>query len=322
MKRLQLIFAVVLSLLVVVFVLLQMDWHQVWMTIKGISLGWLLAAVISHLLTYALRTGRFQYLLGGSRKFFRLLGTTNLYGMYLYLMPVKTGEVTFPLLYKEHLSIPLARSTAALVAARVMDLIVMALLLPILLATQWSRLGSNLGIVIAGVSLLVLLGFGLLLWLLYRPAKLEQLLKKTRQSKVTLMRRLGKAGSRLFQELRIAFSQKKLLISLLISIAIWFLVQTTLYAIITSLGFPVTLMQVYVVTLILIPVTLIPVQGFANLGSHEISFVAAFSLFGFDSMTSMSIAVGSHIIYIGLSLLLGLTGIILLQLFSFARQEL
>ena len=90
--------------------------------------------------------------------------------------------------------------------------------------------------------------------------------------------------------------------------------QNTLVSIISSLGFEVTLVQVIVVTLVMIPFTFVPVQGFANLGTYEISIVLAFSLFGVSYADSLNIAIGSHIIYIGFSLVLGLLGYLMLHL--------
>lgn len=314
MKRTRLIVAACLSLLVLGYVFFEMEWHQVWLTFKSISPIWLLAALVFHLLTYALRTYRFQVLLGLQAGFLQMMGATSLYGMYLYLLPVRTGEVTFPLLFKEHLQIPLTRSTAALLVARFLDLIIMAFLLPFLLASQWANLSATLRLVIAGVCLLVFLGWVMLTWLLNKPEKFDALLSRAESAQFELVVKVAEIAARIYQEMQIIFSQKKFWPSSLISAGIWFFVQCTLYSIITSLGYQVTLMNIYVVTLILIPVTLVPLQGFANLGTHEVSIIAALALFGFSTINSLNIAVGSHIIYIAFSFLLGLTGIILINL--------
>ena len=99
------------------------------------------------------------------------------------------------------------------------------------------------------------------------------------------------------------------------------MVQFTLFSIISSLGFHITLIQVVVVTLVMIPFTFVPLQGFANLGTYEISVVLAFSLYGVSTENALNIAVGSHVIYIGFSLMLGLTGMAILQLSKLSKRS-
>ncbi len=77
---------------------------------------------------------------------------------------------------------------------------------------------------------------------------------------------------------------------------IWFCVQTNLYFIIRGLGQPITFFQTMTITIIMVPMTLLPFQGFADLGTHEIGWTAAFALFGYPETTALTIAVSSHIV--------------------------
>lgn len=312
--------AVVFSLLVLGYVFLTMDWYQVWETIRTINISWLLAALTFHLFTYVIRTLRFRFLLDSSPGFFSILGATNLYGMYLYLMPVKTGEVALPLLYKDHLQIPLTQSTAALLAARFLDLVIMALLLPVLLVLQWTRLLPYLRLVIVLISLAVIVFWLILIFLLKNPDKLDPFIGWLESTRFSILNRLGEISLRVFQEMGRIYAGKKLWPALLITAGIWLLVQNTLFGIISSLGFHVTLVQVIVVTLVMIPFTFVPLQGFANLGTYEISIVLAFALYGVSSADSLNIAIGSHIIYIGFSFVLGLLGLVILQLSKLGQK--
>lgn len=316
MKKNKLYIAGGLSLLVIVYIIFQMDWGQVWGTIRTVNPFWVIAALFFHYLTYSLRTLRFKILLGARLSFLKFFGVTQLYGMYLYLMPSKSGEVSFPLLLKEHFNIPLVRGTAVLFSARFLDLLIMALLFPILLIVQWRILSGSLRVLILMISVLVIGFWIVLIWLLRKPKTLVPIFMKADQSKHSAIVKISDISSRVYQELRAIYLNKKLWPSLFLSMGIWIFVQNTLYSLIVSLGFQVTLFQVYVVTLILIPVTLIPLQGFANLGSHELSIVAAFSLFGVSYLDSLNIAIGSHIIYILFSFLLGLTGFLLVRLIN------
>lgn len=314
MNRTKTIIAVLISLLVLGYVFVTLDWDQTWNTLRLVHVPWLFTALVFHLLTYVIRTFRFTFLLDSSPRFLSILGATNLYGMYLYLMPAKTGELSMPLLYKENLNIPLTHSTAALVAARFLDLVMMALLLPLLLIFQWTRLMPYMRLVIISVCLMVIILWIIFLYYLRNPGKLDSLLRWFDISNISFLNRIGEIGQKIYNEMRRIYVKKKFWPALLISAGIWLLVQNTLYSIISSLGFQVTLLQVVGVTLVMIPFTFIPVQGFANLGTYEISIVLAFSLYGVTSEDSLNIAVGSHVIYIGFSFILGLLGFGILRL--------
>lgn len=308
------IFAVVFSLFVLGYVLYTLDWDKAWETIRSLNIIWLLVALSFHLITYLIRTLRFRFLLDNKPRFLSILGATNLYGMYLYLMPVKSGEVTLPLLYKNHMQTPLSQSAAALIAARFLDLIMMAMLLPILLTIQWAQLSPLLRFVIILISLAVILIWIILLFLMEFPEKLHPFITWFENTRFSFLNRLGEIGMRIFTEMCKIYNGKKLLPALLVSAFIWLVVQCTLYSIISSLGIQVTLFQVVVVTLVMIPFTFIPLQGFANLGTYEISVVLAFSIYGVPPDESLNIAVGSHIIYIGFSFILGLIGLVILRI--------
>ena len=320
MRKARTIIAIVFSIFVVGYVLLTLDWNDVWETIRFIEAKWLLAALCFHLLTYLIRTFRFRYLLGSNPRFLSILGATNLYGMYLYLMPVKTGEVTLPLLYKDHLGIPLTHSTAALLISRFLDLVVMAFLLPVLLIIEWSQLQQSLRVVIVILSLVIFICWILLITLLRNPVKMDSFIKRLEESHLNIFKKTGNISKRIFVELHSIYSGKKLLPALLISSCIWIIVQCTLFCIISSLGIRVTLLQVVVVTLVMIPFTFVPLQGFANLGTYEISVVLAFGLFGVRPEESLNIAVGSHVVYIAFSLILGFLGVILLRISKLSNE--
>ncbi|MCK5342934.1 MAG: flippase-like domain-containing protein, partial [Candidatus Heimdallarchaeota archaeon] len=129
---------VILSLLVVGYVLLKLDWSQVGNTFLRLRWIWVILGFIVYLVNYWLRTIRFRTLLALEEiPFLQLLGVTNLYGMYLYLMPAKFGEVTFPVLLKRRLGTDLSTSTGSLIVARVFDFFTIALILPFILFIYW-----------------------------------------------------------------------------------------------------------------------------------------------------------------------------------------
>lgn len=154
MKRGRIYLGIVVSLIVIGYVLLKLDWQQVWITINSLNWDWLIVALLFQIANYYFRSMRFISILDlADFPFLKILGITNLYGMYLYLMPFKVGEASFPLLIKEHLDVPLVKSTAALLVVRFTDFMVIALLIPAMLnlsmdepfrlAALWSRITKH-----------------------------------------------------------------------------------------------------------------------------------------------------------------------------------
>ena len=98
-----------------------------------------------------------------------------------------------------------------------------------------------------------------------------------------------------------------------LTLSIWLCVQTNFYLITLGLGVRLSFFQVVVISLIMVPLTLLPLQGFANLGTHEIGWVAAFRVFAMPQDAALSLAVGTHFILLVFILLLGGIGAALLS---------
>ena len=58
---------------------------------------------------------------------------------------------------------------------------------------------------------------------------------------------------------------------------------------------------------------LLPIQGFANLGTHEIGWSAAFALFGYSETVALTLAISTHIILLFFVLILGSLGYLLVS---------
>ncbi|MFN2128405.1 MAG: lysylphosphatidylglycerol synthase transmembrane domain-containing protein [Anaerolineales bacterium] len=302
------------ALIVIIYIVTKLDWQVVLQTFTQLDFRWLAAAFGVYLINYVFRSLRFQTLLNlGSVPFRHLFGITNLYGMYLYLMPAKSGELSFPLLVKNRLNVPLPESTAILITARFFDFATVALFLPFVLVFFWDMLHPWVRIVVflfIGGVFLIGVGF---IWLVRQPARTQRLQQIHTADFHPLVFRLWNSFIMFIQSMQAIDQRKQYVRNWLITIIIWFCVQTTFYFIVLSLGESLSFYQMFVVSIVMIPMTLLPIQGFANLGTHEIGWVAAFSLFGYPETNALKIAVSSHIILLLFVLLLGSLGLILIK---------
>ena len=307
------IIGLALSLLVIGYVLLNLDWQQVLNTFANLNLAWILVAFSAYLLNYYLRAIRFKSLLELENIPFRqLLGVTNLYGMYLYLMPAKFGEITFPVLLKRRLGIDLSVSTGSLIVARVFDFFTIALILPAVLLSYCNLVTPTIRLVIVFFCVLI---FGLcifFIWMLRHPDTILPRLEKAHSSNMTLNKFMDFV-TRIYKSVQTVDQRNKYLELLFLTFGIWLCINTNFFLITLGIGYSFSFFQIVVVSIIMIPLTLFPIQGFANLGAHELGWITAFTLFNYTYQDALNIAVSSHIVYVFFVLLLGLSGILLLN---------
>lgn len=304
-KQITLFVSVLITLLVVYYVYLNIEISDLLSIFQNADWAWLFFGLTIYFANYAMRAVRFNLLLQYSHpNFWKMWAITSMYGMYNYLMPVKSGEFSFIALAKNKLGVDISRSTAVLVVTRLFDFVLIALFIPFVLAVFWNELSSTLIIIFIVYCLIVFLV------LVYFIRWLKGF------SPITQGKEVGNDGkfAQILHRLKTGMyvvEQRKLYIPLFLSTAlIWFLIGLNFYSIVIAMGTQISLIQAIVISVFMIPTTLLPIQGFANVGTHELGWVAAFALFDYPNSVALNIALGSHGILLVFVLLLGLTGFI------------
>lgn len=296
-------FSILISLAVLALVVIQVNLRTVVDVLRRVSLPWLLLAVAVFLLSYVLRTVRIAWLLHPRR--FRplaLFSIVGLYGVFVYLMPARTGEATLPALLKTRMDVPLAESTAALLVARFFDFLSVTVSLPFVVLALRQRL--PLEVIYTSIGFLVVMAIAAslyFLWLGRRSAAAEddqaarglwsRALRWVRQ----LLAHLGQQARR-GRQLRL----------FLLSLAVWLCIYLDFYLIAGALGQWLEFAQIVVLAALLVPLTVSPLQGVAGLGAYEAGWVLAFAIFGQPAASGLLLAVGSHAVLLAFTLLLGL----------------
>lgn len=303
-SKIPVMLSIIFSLLVIVYVLYQLDWHAVKSIFVGLRWSWVVLAFGVYIINYILRTWRLQTLMPVEKvPFYQLFGLTGLYGMYNYILPLGSGELTLVALLKYRLKVSVTDGVASLIAARYFDFSAIALMLTVVLLLNWVSFPTwIIYISIAFCSLVVLLNL-VVACLLIRSSMFSW--KISRRQWVGWGKKLQDALIGLRTGLIRIYQKKAHFRLLLITLAIWVCVYTNYYLIVIGMGYKITYFQIVVVSIIMIPMTILPIQGFANFGTHEIGWVVAFSLFGQPRDVALSIAFSSHIILLFSVLLLG-----------------
>ncbi|MCA9935336.1 MAG: flippase-like domain-containing protein [Ardenticatenaceae bacterium] len=301
------------SLLVIVYIVWRTDWTAVQDTFASLNWVWLLLALFVFLINYVLRTIRFQLLLYSQHiPFYHLLSVISLYGMYNYLLPAKSGEISYPILLKQRLSIPLSESVSTLVVARFFDFAAIALFLPVVLILFWQDLPAWLTISSLIFSAIMYTATAAGRWLLRRTVTSSFV--PTMAENGSWVAKLRHTLQNVLVGLRLIDEKDCYWQLLSLTIGIWLCVYTNFFLIVLSMGYLMGYIQIIVVSIMMVPLTLLPFQGVANLGTHEVGWVTAFRLFGYSETAALNIAVGSHAILLLFVLCLGAGGFLLGQI--------
>jgi uncharacterized membrane protein YbhN (UPF0104 family) len=294
--RLRWSLSVALLLVFVVLIERYIGWARLlspWLAVDKDLLGLMLALVLA---SYAIRAVRlyvyFQTDLQGEYPLaLKLMLQHNLANNFL---PMRSGELTFPLLMSRYFGISLSRSMPALLWFRMFDLHTMALLALWALGTQWfnQRL-------VAVVALLWLI----LPWLLFvfNHWLLAQLHGRER----------GRLRGLLVRLLEGAPADRGLLLKTwfwsLINWLVKLLAFAWLLALFAQLGIAQALLGVIGGEL----TSVLPIHGVAGAGTYEAGIVAALLPLGVEAQVAVSAAVNLHLFLLGATLLGGLVSLVL-----------
>ena len=294
----------ILSIAVIAYVLFRLDWRNITSIVSEIRYGWLVLGFGIYAINYIFRTLRMRTLFGNyTISFKNTLAVMSLHGMYNYLLPAKTGEFSFVLLAKRFLDIPVVESTSMLITARFLDFLAIAFLLPVAVLIYWPILPSWLM-----ASSLIFSG----LFFLISAILISHLQKITSNNKQPTFKppaffhRVYKAVLGVRQELLRVVVQPNKLRLLFLTALIWLCVYSTFYFVILGLNYSANIFQIVIISVLMVPMTLLPFQGFANIGTHELGWVTAFMLFGMPEETALSIAIASHFVILVYVLFLGI----------------
>jgi len=302
--RVSLVISFLFTLIVVFYVVYRLDWEATLKTLMNVQWSWLGLAFAVYIANYILRTFRFQELIYTQKApFLQLMGVTSLYGMFNYLLPARTGEISYLVLLNRRLNVSLVESTSTLLASRFLDFAAIAVILPFILIEFWIDLPLWLiytSLAFCGCMVFITIA---LCWLARRRIKK---LDQNENSKDGWLAKINKILTDLLDGLITIYERGNYLRLMLITIGIWICVYTSFYMIAMSLGYNMSYYQAVVISIFMIPMTLLPFQGFAHMGTHEIGWVAAFAIFGQPESLALNIAVNSHIILLIFVLILGM----------------
>ncbi|MBI3162278.1 MAG: flippase-like domain-containing protein [Chloroflexi bacterium] len=292
----------ILSAILLAYLLLNLDWEILRVAFADIHWGWLGLALLVYILNIFLRALRFANLIYSRPvKWQDLVPVSALHNISMYLMPAKTGDVTYIFIAKNRLDLPIIEGTATLLAARFYDFSVVSFLLAVLLPFSKNDMPDWIFDSSLIFCLLTLLGaIGILLSLQFSKPKSDE----EQIAERTLLTRIRAAWEKFITGLREIQGHGAHGRVALLTAGIWLCVYSNFYFATRGMGLPVAFYHIAIISIVMIPLTLLPLQGFANIGTHEVGWTSVLVAFGYPYTTALTIAAGSHFVLL-LSVLVG-----------------
>ena len=238
----------------------------------------LMLAVSCLMLNYFFRAVRLQQLL--IKHALSIKSAFNIvveYGVANYFLPMKSGELAFPLLLKSKLNIELRESLKYLAKLKVLDLFMILVNFCLLfIYVEHSLLGILSGYVTLNTIILIML-IVIFLALIFKE-KLRSLSLLVRQALVW----------------------KNMMLTLLILATL----IGQFYFLAKSIGADFSIFLVMSILFIMVPLSLQPIQGIANIGPHEFAWIASATVFGIAMEQATQVAVATHLVLMAMMALL------------------
>lgn len=266
----------------------QVDADTVDRTLDRLSPTWAVAGILAGLLYQALRAFRFALLIR-RRWTSGLVATICLQGTARKLLPAWLGEGAVVWLFHNRHGVHPGAGGASLLVARGMDLGIVGLALVALLASGAApqALPTGLGAAVLVLCALVLLA---LVGLTVLDARLVR--GHDTGTRRMLRRLLSEAAmaARHARPARVFYPVASC------TVLMWGAMYLQHYAFLNALGFSLDPAEVLWMQVLVVPVQLLPVRGFADLGTHEAAWFAAATIVGLTSSAAAVVAIGTHIL--------------------------
>lgn len=275
--------------------------------------GHLLLALLSYgwvQVTRAMRFASIHRELQGA-PFARWVQVALIHGALNQVLPFRTGEASYPVLMRRIHGTTLGRSVLVLLVARIFDLLVVFVFALAFVPVVGPQLGVAPGLA-AAVCLAVVAGCLLALFLLRPGVRLAYALVK-RHARGRFGERLRERVGRLVAEAAMFRDVRHFFSVFAISAAMWIGLYVSFFGLLNGFGFPIDLPATVIGSVGAILTNVLPVNGFANIGTLEAGWVLGLVLVGFAETEALAAGIWAHVGVVALSLGFGLVGYLWLQ---------
>lgn len=322
MKK-KIVITVIVTILLVAILLSQIDIGGIIYAISSISPVYLLLGFILYLISYLLRTLRFNVLLNRKVNIRDIFPIVCIHNIANYIFPARTGELSYVYLLKKVENISVTEGISTLMIARIFDFIAISLLFFIsaLLVKDIPTLFSNfIFFVVLLFTILLLFLISLLYYgerFLIAIRRFCSILRLTKFHLINLL--LEKLGE-IVKNFNIIKSKRIIIYSLIFSVLIWLSVYYFMYILLLGVNLYIQIETVILGSTFSVLSGILPIQGIGNFGTYEGAWVILFIPLGISKEMAIISGFTVHIISVIYSLILGSFGLYKLGIKSFYKS--
>jgi hypothetical protein len=282
--------AIGLPLVILPLLLVQMEAQALVSTLDRLVYGWVMAGIGCGLIYQLCRGTRFGGLLGLPCSW-SLFATMCIHSVARKLLPLSLGEAIGVWLFRRRHTVTAGAGGASIVLARILDLtIVMAVAAALIGAGETpARIPHWAGWALGGALVTIGAAIGALVraehWLPADPLSGWSVVAVARRS-----------WSEAAATVRHAMAHRILVPAIVASVLMWAAMYAQQYAFVHALRFDLSAIDVLWVQIVIVALRLLPVQGVADLGTHEAAWFAAASLAGLGASGAAALAIGTHML--------------------------
>lgn len=296
-----------LGVLLLVFLLWQIDSANLIRSLLSVHPGFLVLAGAAYLLKSGVRSQRFKSLNKRFHPgFIKMLRLTLASSLASQLLPLKLGELSYIYLIKREIHAPVAQGISSLLVVRIFDLLTISLLF--ILAALGFHLTSDLSVYFAYilgffVLLMALLG-GLIAAGQFFPGLAGRLLQTNLFQRFQVLIKLQLAIQTILDQLR-GYSARQYLETSVYSALEWTLNYVMFHLLLQGLGLTPLLFDTITAVTFAALASVLPVNSFGNFGTQEAGWATGLILLGFDQETALTSGFATHLLSLVFMILLG-----------------
>lgn len=293
------IIAFIVSVVLVLVLITQINLNDIRLIINNLNPIYFVFSFLIFLLSQFLKSVRFRILINRPINFLSLFKITSLGIIANQILPARTGELSYPYLFKKVFGFQLGQGAVVLIIARILDLfsIIILWLLSVFLVINNQEIAIKL--LFSGLIILLLV-LTVLLLLFFAGLKILKLIKKII---ILLKIQNYKFSNYLYNGLQVIInnlltikSSGMFFLSVLFSFLIWISMYCLTYTIVRSLGLGLSFFEgVFVSTFPLIT-SVLPIHGLVGFGTTEGAWTIGMLLLGEPKGLAISSGFGLHFI--------------------------
>lgn len=303
-----------LTVLFIILVVVTVEPDQLKTAFTRLDLGIIFQVFFLVFVNQLIRAIRFKLVLPKQLDFFFVLRVTCIHQFLNHILPMRTGEMSFPLLLGKYTDSTYSSSLASLVLVRLYDAIVLLgfILIALGFLVSQSRLDlsaieSSFVVLGSGGGLLLGLLLLVLFFFLYKKNSGASFFQanlstyKVEKNSKNRFKLAGKASqwlSRFFKEFRLYREGMLHLKLFLLSVMIWVSLLYLFRIFLFSSGLVISWPGVVVGSGLASLTQLLPINTFGNIGTLEAGWVLGFSLLGLDSGQVLIAGISMHVLVI------------------------